>query len=114
MQRNSRSYDKYMKLFLKLTDKVIRQNLRQLVLFTLLYRLVAGIFYIKTVNGILKFSLNMAGYSYLTIGNLRAFLLRPVTIFAVVFILFFWNGIFAHRNRSHDNGVPFFCLCKKD
>lgn len=49
MQRNSRSYDKYMKLFLKLTDKVIRQNLRQLVLFTLLYRLVAGIFYIKTV-----------------------------------------------------------------
>ena len=89
MQRNSRSYDKYMKLFLKLTDKVIRQNLRQLVLFTLLYRLVAGIFYIKTVNGILRFSLNMAGYSYLTIGNLRAFLLRPVTIFAVVFILFF-------------------------
>lgn len=89
MQRNSRSYDKYMKLFLKLTDKVIRQNLRQLVLFTLLYRLVAGIFYIKTVNGILRFSLNMAGYSYLTIGNLRAFLLRPVTIFAIVFILFF-------------------------
>ena len=36
-----------MKLFLKLTDEVIKQNLRQLVLFTFLYRLVAGIFYIK-------------------------------------------------------------------
>ena len=77
-----------MKLFLKLTDEVIRQNLRQLVLCTLLYRLVAGIFYIKTVNGILRFSLHMAGYSYLTIGNLRAFLLRPVTVFAVILILF--------------------------
>ena len=30
----------------------------------------------------------MAGYSYLTTGNLRAFLLRPVTVFAVIFILF--------------------------
>ena len=69
-----------MKLFLKLTDNVIKQNLRQLVLFTFLYRLVAGIFYVKTVNGILRFSLHMAGYSYLTIGNLRAFLLHPFTI----------------------------------
>ena len=43
-----------MKLFLKLTDNVIKQNLRQLVLFTFLYRLVAGIFYVKTVNGILR------------------------------------------------------------
>lgn len=60
-----------MKLFLKLTDNVIKQNLRQLVLFTFLYRLVAGIFYVKTVNGILRFSLHMAGYSYLTIGNLE-------------------------------------------
>ena len=75
-----------MKLFLKLTDNVIKQNLRQLVLFTFLYRLVAGIFYVKTVNGILRFSLHMAGYSYLTTGNLRAFLLRPVTVFAVIFI----------------------------
>lgn len=50
-----------MKLFLKLTDNVIKQNLRQLVLFTFLYRLVAGIFYVKTVNGILRFSLHMAG-----------------------------------------------------
>ena len=55
-----------MKLFLKLTDNVIKQNLRQLVLFTFLYRLVAGIFYVKTVNGILRLSLHMAGYSYLT------------------------------------------------
>ena len=43
-----------MKLFLKLTDNVIKQNLRQLVLFTFLYRLVAGIFYVKTVNGYFK------------------------------------------------------------
>ncbi len=78
-----------MKLFLKFTDEVIKQNLRQLVLFTLLYRLVAGIFYVKTVNAILRFSLHRAGYSYLTIGNLRSFLLRPLTIILVLFILVF-------------------------
>ena len=53
-----------MKLFLKLTDNVIKQNLRQLVLFTFLYRLVAGIFYVKTVNGILRFSLHMVQLPY--------------------------------------------------
>ena len=48
-----------MKLFLKLTDNVIKQNLRQLVLFTFLYRLVAGIFYVNTVNGILRFRVQL-------------------------------------------------------
>ena len=72
-----------MKLFLKLTDNVIKQNLRQQVLFTFLYRLVAGIFYVKTVNGILRFSQHMAGYSYLTMSNMGAFLWRPFTISCV-------------------------------
>lgn len=52
MQKNIRKQtqigNKY-EIILKLTDNVIKQNLRQLVLFTFLYRLVAGIFYVKTV-----------------------------------------------------------------
>ena len=93
MQKNIRETDPDrgtdMKLFLKLTDEVIKQNLRQLVLFPFLYRLVAGIFYIKTVNSILRFSLHMAGYSYLYHRQSEGlFLLRPVTVFAVIFILF--------------------------
>ena len=62
------------------TDQVIKLNLRQLVVFEVLYRLVAGTFYIRLVNQLLRFSLRMAGYSYLTMSNMGAFLWRPVTI----------------------------------
>ena len=36
-----------MKQYIKQTDKVIKVNLRQLVIFLAVYRLVAGIFYIR-------------------------------------------------------------------
>ena len=41
---------------------------------------MAGAFYIRLVNLLLKISLRAAGYSYLTMSNLAAFLLRPVTV----------------------------------
>lgn len=69
-----------MKQYIKQTDKVIKVNLRQLVIFLAVYRLVAGIFYIRLVNRLLRLSLQEAGYSYLTMGNMRAFLLRPFTV----------------------------------
>lgn len=73
-----------MNRFLKETDQVIKLNLRQLVIFEVLYRLVAGTFYLRLVNQLLRFSLRMAGYSYLTMSNMGAFLLRPVTIICAV------------------------------
>ena len=52
-----------MKTFFRETYQVLRVNLRQLVLFEILYRLVAGAFYIRLVNLLLKISLRAAGYS---------------------------------------------------
>ena len=46
-----------MKTFFRETYQVLRVNLRQLVLFEILYRLVAGAFYIRLVNLLLKISL---------------------------------------------------------
>ena len=69
-----------MNRLIKETDQVIKLNLRQLVIFEVLFRLVAGTFYIRLVNQLLRFSLRMAGYSYLTMSNMGAFLLRPATI----------------------------------
>lgn len=83
-----------MKQFIKQTDEVVKWNLRQLVVFELMYRLVAGAFYIRLVNRLLGFSLNMAGYSYLTVGNMGAFLLRPVTIVCVLISLAVLGVIF--------------------
>lgn len=72
-----------MNRLLRETDQVIKWNLRQLVVFEVLYRLVAGTFYIRLVNQLLRFSLRMAGYSYLTMSNMGAFLWRPATIACV-------------------------------
>lgn len=72
-----------MNRLLRETDQVMKWNLRQLVVFEVLYRLVAGTFYIRLVNQLLRFSLRMAGYSYLTMSNMGAFLWRPVTIACV-------------------------------
>ena len=65
------------------TDQVIKLNLRQLAVFEVLFRLVAGTFYIRLANQLLRFSLRMAGYSYLTMSNMGAFLWRPLTIVCV-------------------------------
>lgn len=72
-----------MNRLIKETDQVIKLNLRQLVVFVALYRLVAGTFYIRLVNQLLRFSLRMAGYSYLTMSNMGAFLWRPATIICI-------------------------------
>ena len=66
------------------TDQIIKLNLRQLAVFEVLYRLVAGTFYIRLVNQLLRFSLRMAGYSYLTMSNMGAFLWRPATMICAV------------------------------
>lgn len=73
-----------MNRLLRQTDELIRLNLRQLAAFEMLYRLVAGIFYLRLADGLLRFSLRMAGYSYLTMSNMGAFLLRPVTILCLL------------------------------
>ncbi|MFR3751884.1 MAG: hypothetical protein ACLTW9_04950 [Enterocloster sp.] len=56
---------------------MIKLNLRQLAVFEVLFRLVAGTFYIRLVNQLLRFSLRMAGYSYLTMSNMGPFFWRP-------------------------------------
>ena len=55
--------------------------------FEVLFRLVAGTFYIRLANQLLRFSLRMAGYSYLTMSNMGAFLWRPLTIVCVAAII---------------------------
>lgn len=77
-----------MNKLIKDTDQVIKRNLRQLVVFVVLYRLVAGTFYLRLVNQLLRFSLRMAGYSYLTMSNMGAFLLHPLTIICGAVSLF--------------------------
>lgn len=76
-----------MKQLLTQTNALIKWNLRRLAVFLILCQLVAGTFYIGTVNALLRAALKAAGYSYLTPGNAGAFLLKPLTFPYVLFLL---------------------------
>ncbi len=73
-----------MRALTKDTWRMIRQNLGNVLLFELFYRGIVFPVYLRLANRMLRWTLTMAGYSYLTASNLRDFLGRPWTIGAVV------------------------------
>lgn len=64
----------------KETWKIFKFNQKNAFVFAFLFRLVTTIFYLLVLNKSLLFALRMAGYSYLTVSNIGAFLLKPWTI----------------------------------
>lgn len=72
------------KTLTKETYQIIKLNFKNLLIFEIIYRLVTGPVYLQIMNYGLRFALRMAGYSYLTMGNLRHFLVKPWTIFVIV------------------------------
>lgn len=75
-----------MSLLTKETCRMVRQNLGNVLLFELLYRGILLPVYLRLANRILKWSLTMAGYSYLTASNFGDFLVHPWTIPALIVI----------------------------
>ncbi len=72
-----------MKALTKETWQMIRQNLGNVLLFELLYRGIVLPGYLRLANRGLRWTLGMAGYSYLTASNLADFLGRPWTLAAM-------------------------------
>lgn len=73
-----------MKTLTKETYQMIKLNLKNLLIFEVVYRLIAGTVLLQAMNYGLRFSLRMAGYSYLTMGNLGHFLIKPWTILVIL------------------------------
>lgn len=69
-----------MRTLTKETYQILKFNLKNALFFEVLYRLLTGPLYFYLLNRGLKWSLKMAGYSYLTAGNLGFFLVKPGTI----------------------------------
>lgn len=69
------------------TWKLLRINFKEILLFEMLYRLAAGgIFFSLFTRGI-NLAVKYSGYSYLTAKNVAFFLVRPVTILVLLFLL---------------------------
>lgn len=69
-------------------DKEIYQmtccNLRSLLLFEFFFRFIAGTLLVQVGTRGLKFCLDRAGYSYLTLANAGKFFLHPWTMLFVL------------------------------
>lgn len=63
---------------------IIKNNFKQVILFEFIYRIITIPLYLALLEQMINFSLDMAGYSYLTAGNIGAFLMQPWTLAAVL------------------------------
>uniref|UniRef100_UPI000AC59938 glycerophosphoryl diester phosphodiesterase membrane domain-containing protein n=1 Tax=Clostridium sp. NkU-1 TaxID=1095009 RepID=UPI000AC59938 len=77
-----------MSILTKDTWKIIKFNQKNAFVFELLFRLVTMTLYLLLLNKGLLFALRMAGYSYLTAGNIGYFLAKPWTLLIMVALLF--------------------------
>lgn len=70
------------------TGQILKVNMANILLFELAYRLLTLPLLFQAVNELVKLSLRWSGYSYVTVSNLKSFLLKPGTVFAVLAIAF--------------------------
>lgn len=76
-----------MRTLTKETYQIIKLNTKNLLMFEVVYRLVTGSLFVQALNYGLRFALRMAGYSYLTMGNLGRFLMKPWTVLVLLGLL---------------------------
>lgn len=74
-----------MKKQIKEIYQMIRGNLRSLLLFEFFFRFIAGTLLVQVGTRGLKFCLDRAGYSYLTLTNAWKLFLHPWTM------LLYWS-----------------------
>ena len=101
-----------MKKQIKEIYQMIRGNLRSLLLFEFFFRFIAGTLLVQVGTRGLKFCLDRAGYSYLTLANAWKFFLHPWTmlfILAMAVLALFLNMIEIGGLVTAFSGAAYFC-----
>ena len=68
-------------------NQILRQNLKTLLLFESLYKLLAIIVFTPSITGLIQLLLHIRGYHYLSFENLKAFAIHPVTFAILILIM---------------------------
>lgn len=68
---------------------MITYNFKTLLVFEFLYKLIIGLIFIPSIIGIFNLTMKITGYNYLTIENILNFILNPITIIFLLFIIIF-------------------------
>ena len=74
---------------LKNIYNMITYNFKTLLVFEFLYKLIIGLIFIPSIIGIFNLTMKITGYNYLTIENILNFILNPITIIFLLFIIIF-------------------------
>ena len=101
-----------MKKQIKEIYQMIRGNVRSLLLFEFFFRFIAGTLLVQVGTRGLKFCLDRAGYSYLTLANAWKFFLHPWTmlfILAMAVLALFLNMIEIGGLVTAFSGAAYFC-----
>ncbi len=101
-----------MKKQIKEIYQMIRGNLRSLLLFEFFFRFIAGTLLVQVGTRGLKFCLDRAGYSYLTLANAWKFFLHPWTmlfILVMAVLALFLNMIEIGGLITAFSGAAYFC-----
>ena len=69
-----------MRRLVRETGQIIKFNMKNLILFEVIYRLVTAPIYLRLMDLGIKAVLKLNGYSFITLGNLGKVLLHPGTI----------------------------------
>ena len=68
---------------------MITYNFKTLLVFEFLYKLIIGLIFIPSIIGIFNLTMKITEYNYLTIENILNFILNPITIIFLLFIIIF-------------------------
>ncbi len=66
---------------------MITKNIKTLILFELLYKALALFVFTPLITGFIQLSLKLRGFHYLSFENLKRFLLHPISICMIFFII---------------------------
>ena len=79
--------------YIKNTFNIIKYNFKTLIYFELLYKIVLALVLIPVAVWSFNLTMQITGFSYLTLENVRYFLLNPITIIYLILIMIFFTMI---------------------
>ena len=68
---------------------VLLYNIKPLIVFQILYKLLLSIVLVPMAIGILNLNMLITGYKYITLENISSFLFNPITFIFIFFIIVF-------------------------
>ncbi|MBQ9233580.1 MAG: glycerophosphoryl diester phosphodiesterase membrane domain-containing protein, partial [Lachnospiraceae bacterium] len=73
---------------LKKSFEMFKYNFPSVLLFEVIYKLLAAVILIPSLYGIINYSIELAGIGFLSLGKLKRYFMAPTTYLALVFIIF--------------------------